>query len=106
MTAEGDLVTRDLCAWPATAKYMGIGDIKRASTWTCVGGTERPAVGVQDVQSEFDYGAMQQPEQIGLADEREKGKKSQQPSGSDRAGQILGNIKTRLEGLGMGLRAE
>jgi pimeloyl-ACP methyl ester carboxylesterase len=106
ITAEGDLVTRDLCAWPATARYVGIGDIKRASTWTCVGGTERPAVGVQDVQSEFDYGTMRQPQQIGLAGEREKGKKSQELSGSDRAGQILGDIKNRLEELGMGLRAE
>ncbi|KAH7397388.1 tannase and feruloyl esterase-domain-containing protein [Pyrenochaeta sp. MPI-SDFR-AT-0127] len=37
-----ELVTRDLCAWPAKSKYMGIGDAKRASSWSCVGGPERP----------------------------------------------------------------
>jgi pimeloyl-ACP methyl ester carboxylesterase len=106
LTTEGDLITRDLCAWPARAQFMGIGDINRASTWTCVGGTERPVVGVQDAQSEFDYGAMQQPQQIGQIQEGENLKQAQEAFGSDRAGQILGDIKNRLEGLGMGLRAE
>lgn len=40
---EGDLVTRELCAWPAKSKYMGIGSAKRASSWSCVGGTDRSA---------------------------------------------------------------
>jgi hypothetical protein len=39
--SEGELVTRDLCLWPAKSKYMGVGDAKRASSWTCEGGTER-----------------------------------------------------------------
>lgn len=38
---DGELVTRDLCAWPAKSKYMGVGSVKRASSWSCVGGTER-----------------------------------------------------------------
>jgi pimeloyl-ACP methyl ester carboxylesterase len=97
LTTEGDLVTRELCAWPATAQYMGIGDVKRASTWICVGGTERSALGEQVVESEFEYGVMQQPQQ--------SARDSEEP-GAGRAGQILGEIKDRLEGLGMGLRAE
>ena len=40
---NGELVTRDICAWPAKSKYMGIGDAKRASSWTCVGETTRPS---------------------------------------------------------------
>ncbi|KAJ4377763.1 hypothetical protein N0V83_000593 [Neocucurbitaria cava] len=40
---NGELVTRDLCVWPAKPKYMGISDAKRASSWTCVGGTTRPS---------------------------------------------------------------
>ncbi|KAF1850268.1 tannase and feruloyl esterase [Cucurbitaria berberidis CBS 394.84] len=38
----GEPVTRDLCAWPAKSKYMGISDAKRASSWSCVGETTRP----------------------------------------------------------------
>lgn len=34
MTYEGDRVTRDLCAWPGVLQYMGIGDAKRASSWS------------------------------------------------------------------------
>jgi hypothetical protein len=49
---------------------------------------------------------MQQPQQIGHVEERGKSKQTNGPSGSARAGQILGDIKNRLEGLGMGLRAE
>ncbi|KAF2472392.1 tannase and feruloyl esterase, partial [Lindgomyces ingoldianus] len=33
--AGGDLVTRDVCLYPRKAKYMGIGDPKRASSWSC-----------------------------------------------------------------------
>ncbi|KAF2250375.1 tannase and feruloyl esterase, partial [Trematosphaeria pertusa] len=40
--SDGDLVTRELCAWPGKLRYMGIGDPKRWSSWTCEGGTERP----------------------------------------------------------------
>ncbi|KAF2848709.1 tannase-domain-containing protein [Plenodomus tracheiphilus IPT5] len=42
--SEGELVTKDICAWPAKSKYMGIGNAKRASSWSCVGGTERPSM--------------------------------------------------------------
>jgi hypothetical protein len=42
INTEGDLVTREVCMWPAKQKYMGIGDPKRASSWSCVGGTETP----------------------------------------------------------------
>ncbi|KAF2679769.1 tannase-domain-containing protein [Lentithecium fluviatile CBS 122367] len=41
VNAQGDLVSRDLCAWPGKLKYMGIGDAKRASSWSCVGGTKQ-----------------------------------------------------------------
>ena len=75
VNAEGDMVTRDLCAWPGKLKYMGIGDAKRASSWSCVGSTERPEV-------EF--------ETAGNAD--------------DRPGQILGGLKDKLQGLGLGLK--
>jgi hypothetical protein len=37
---NGEKVSRDLCLWPAKSKYMGHGDGKRASTWTCVGGAD------------------------------------------------------------------
>lgn len=75
-TYEGDRVTRELCAWPGTARYMGIGDAKRASSWSCHGSTERPeqdSTGAEDITK------------------------------SGRAGQILGGLKDRLEGLGLGL---
>jgi hypothetical protein len=91
LTPEGDLMTRDLCVWPSTAQYMGIGDIKRASTWTCVGGTERPA-SERILDSDFDYGAM--------------GKPTESNQAPDRAQEILGGLKDRLEGLGMGLHVE
>jgi len=39
--SEGELVTRELCAWPAKPKYTGVGSAKRASSWSCVGGPER-----------------------------------------------------------------
>jgi hypothetical protein len=51
MNTEGDIVTRDLCAWPGKLKYMGIGDAKRASSWSCVGGTERT-----EMEAEQAYG--------------------------------------------------
>ena len=34
VTYEGDRVSRDLCAWPGVTRYMGIGDAKRASSWS------------------------------------------------------------------------
>jgi hypothetical protein len=74
--AQGDLVTRDLCAWPGKSKYMAIGDANRASSWSCVGGTE----------VEFEAEEMLLRKQDG-----------------DRAGQILGGLQSRLEGLGLGL---
>jgi len=39
--SEGELVTRELCAWPAKPKYMGVGSAKRVLSWSCVGGPER-----------------------------------------------------------------
>jgi hypothetical protein len=75
ISAEGDLVSRDLCAWPAKPKYMGIGDATRASSWSCVGGTERP-------EAEF----------------------ASAEEASGRAGEILDGLKDKLEGLGLGLR--
>ncbi|KAF9697864.1 hypothetical protein EKO04_004376 [Ascochyta lentis] len=51
-TARGELVTRDLCAFPGKSKYLGIGDANRASSWSCVGGTERPETLLQDQASE------------------------------------------------------
>jgi hypothetical protein len=38
--AEGDLVSRDICRWPRKMKYMGLGDSKRASSWSCEGEEE------------------------------------------------------------------
>lgn len=104
ISEEGDLITRDLCVWPATAQYMGIGDIKRASTWTCVGGTERPPAAEQVVGSDFNYGIMQQPPEIAGRNNLKLQEKT--GSRSDRAEQILGGLKDRIEGLGMGLRVE
>lgn len=54
---------------------MGIADPKRASSWICHGGTERPE---EDLAEEEDN------------------------TRSGRAGQILDGLKDRLEGLGMG----
>ncbi|KAF2628485.1 tannase and feruloyl esterase [Macroventuria anomochaeta] len=39
--SAGEAITRQLCKWPAKPEYMGIGDPKRSSSWTCVGGTKR-----------------------------------------------------------------
>lgn len=50
--ARGELVTRDLCAYPGKSKYMSLGDANRASSWSCVGGTERPETELQDQASE------------------------------------------------------
>jgi hypothetical protein len=36
--AEGERVTRDLCRWPRKSVYMGVGEGKRASSWSCQGG--------------------------------------------------------------------
>lgn len=52
INARGELVTRDLCAFPGISKYMGIGDGNRASSWSCVGGTERPETLLQNQASE------------------------------------------------------
>lgn len=35
---EGERITRELCMWPKKSVYMGIGDGKRASSWSCEGG--------------------------------------------------------------------
>jgi pimeloyl-ACP methyl ester carboxylesterase len=75
-TYEGDRVTRELCAWPGNARYIGIADPTRASSWSCHGGTERPE---EDLAEEEDI--------VGLG----------------RAGQILDGLRDRLGSLGMGL---
>ena len=72
--AEGDLVSRDLCAWPGKLKYVGISDPKRASSWDCVGGTERPEVEYESAENAY-----------------------------GRAEEILGGLKDKLQGLGLGL---
>lgn len=74
-TYAGDRVTRELCAWPGVARYMGIADPKRASSWSCHGGTERLEEGF--------------PEEDNIR--------------PGRAAQILDGLKDRLEGLGMGI---
>jgi hypothetical protein len=78
---HGELVTRELCVWPGKSKYMATGDSNRASSWSCVGGTERPE---QELEPEI---------------EEEVYRKQ----GSDRTGQILGGLQNRLESLGLGL---
>lgn len=52
MNSRGEMVTRDLCAYPGKSKYMGVGDGNRASSWSCVGGTERHEELLQDQASE------------------------------------------------------
>ena len=34
---SGETITRHLCKWPAKPVYIGVGDPKRASSWTCSG---------------------------------------------------------------------
>lgn len=95
MNSEGDLVTRELCAWPGKPKYMGIGDAKRASSWSCVGGTE-------PIEVEFEStGEFQN--RVAQPGSRQERMRNGVP---DRAREILGGLKDRLEGLGIGLRAE
>lgn len=38
--AANEIITRKLCAWPDKPKYAGVGDPKRASSWTCIDGME------------------------------------------------------------------
>tara|TARA_R110002003_G_scaffold3_28_gene191 strand:- start:8823 stop:10679 length:1857 start_codon:yes stop_codon:yes gene_type:complete len=98
---EGDFVTRELCLWPGMPKYMGIGDVKRASSWSCVGSTERPVLAEQEIEKDFDYGTMQQPQRSTSDPDADTTEGS-----PGRPGQILGGLKDRLQGLGMGLRVE
>jgi hypothetical protein len=106
LSQEGELITRDLCVWPATAEYMGIGDVHRASTWSCIGGTERSETINHMPNSDFDYGAMQQPQHHIRDSTPGTGEQENMERISERAGQILGGLKDRLQGLGMGLRVE
>jgi pimeloyl-ACP methyl ester carboxylesterase len=106
MGQQGELITRDLCIWPATAEYMGIGDVNRASTWTCVGGTERPAAAVFMADGDFDYGTMQQPPRGIHRPATGDGEDKERDGEPKRAAQILGGLKDRIEGMGMGLRIE
>ncbi|KAF2438694.1 feruloyl esterase B precursor [Karstenula rhodostoma CBS 690.94] len=46
LTAEtknenNEIVTRDLCRYPRTSRYLGVGDVNRASSWTCEGSDEK-----------------------------------------------------------------
>ncbi|KAF2998436.1 hypothetical protein E8E13_000214 [Curvularia kusanoi] len=50
--ARGEPITRELCVYPGKPKYMGVGDAKRASSWSCVEGTERPETVLEDQASE------------------------------------------------------
>ncbi|KAF1912033.1 tannase and feruloyl esterase-domain-containing protein [Ampelomyces quisqualis] len=106
LNTVGELVTRNLCIWPATALYNGVGDPSRFSSWTCHGGTERPMAGEQIIENEFDYGMMQPPPDSKVHSSQGKVKHSRVAAGTNRAEQILGGLKDRIEGLGMGLRVE
>ncbi|KAH8722993.1 tannase and feruloyl esterase-domain-containing protein [Phaeosphaeriaceae sp. PMI808] len=106
ISQEGDLITRNLCKWPAKAQYMGIGDLKRASTWGCSGETQEPFAPESIIKKEFDYEVMQEPQHI-LSDHVGDTEKRDQGEGKPgRAGQVLEGLKDRLEGLGMGIRVE
>jgi hypothetical protein len=35
------LVTRNLCRYPRTLRYLGTGDVNRATSWTCEGGDDQ-----------------------------------------------------------------
>ena len=52
INSRGEIVTRDLCAYPGKSKYMGVGDGNRASSWSCVGGTEKSETLLRDQASE------------------------------------------------------
>jgi hypothetical protein len=39
---SGKTITRHLCKWPAKPVYLGVGDPKRASSWTCSGENNQP----------------------------------------------------------------
>ncbi|KAJ4305102.1 hypothetical protein N0V90_000632 [Kalmusia sp. IMI 367209] len=55
---EGDLVSRDLCRYPMTPKYLATGDANRASSWTCVGADEEE----ETLEAEGDFaGALNDP---------------------------------------------
>ncbi|KAH7381311.1 Tannase/feruloyl esterase [Phaeosphaeria sp. MPI-PUGE-AT-0046c] len=97
LDAEGHLVTRELCLWPSTARYIGIGDTNRASSWSCIGGTYKPAAHEPITEKEFDYGVMQHPQDGHV-------QRNVEEHGSGRTKQILGGLKDHIEGLGMGLR--
>jgi hypothetical protein len=99
---NGELATRELCAWPAKSKYMGVGDAKRASSWTCVEGTSRPSESVFQDES-YEYEGMQQPHHVAKQPEAHLAN-SEHESDNGRVGNILGGLKGRMEGLGMGLR--
>lgn len=51
--AEGELVSRDLCRWPRKLKYMGVGDAKRASSWSCEGEEFDELAGSDEGSGEF-----------------------------------------------------
>jgi hypothetical protein len=97
----GDLVTKEICLWPAFSEYLGIGDPNRASSWTCQHGTKRPVKTVFEPEpwESTEYGGMGQPQSSSELQDQDK-------SGSRRAGEILGGLKERIEGLGLGLRAD
>ena len=49
LNEEGELVTRELCPYPTKSKYMGVGDPKRASSWSCEGDEGEEETYVEDM---------------------------------------------------------
>lgn len=64
---EGELITRDVCLYPRKMKYMGVGDPKRASSWSCEGDLEEESF-VEELNSprEFLQGLKQRFLNLGL----------------------------------------
>ncbi|KAF2124041.1 tannase-domain-containing protein [Dothidotthia symphoricarpi CBS 119687] len=103
-TEYGETITRELCAWPAKSKYMGIGDAKRASSWSCEGGTERLEdldLDKRDEQVQF-LGMQMQPQKPGYRLRKDDDNNDNVEDGG-RTGQVLAGLKDRLEGLDLGL---
>lgn len=102
---HGELITRDLCAWPGQAKYMGIGDAKRASSWSCVGGTERPEndIDAELLDDEVQHLGMPTQQQVFRQRVNQDGGKDGKQKDLGRTGKILAGLKDRFDGLDIGL---
>lgn len=95
--AQGNLISRDLCLWPAKSKYMGIGDAKRASSWSCEGGSDDNVDDNADTEKKKNKNKNKKP--VG-EDEFE------QNLGASRAQEIMGVLADRFKGLGLNLNVE